>query len=54
VSHAIRAVGRRICVHVPSLVEHQFSPSLLGHQHHPRWHTSNGNFMLSWLRAERR
>jgi len=50
VSHAIRTMGRRICVHVPSLVEHQFSPSLLGHHHHPRRHTSDGNFTLGWMR----
>ena len=50
VSQGVWRMGRQICIHAPSLVEHQITDSKLGHRHHPKHDTSNGTFLWHWLR----
>lgn len=49
-SRAVCALGRRICVHAPPLVEHLIKyTSTLGHAN-TRSHTTEGAFRLKWKR----
>ena len=50
-AHAVMRRGRCICVHAPSLLEHQESTSAFGHFTHPVHDTSNGSFFSSWRRS---
>ena len=51
VSHGVWDMGRQICVHAPSLIEHQIQDSKLGNRHHWKHDTSNGTFRREWRRA---
>lgn len=52
VSQGVWRMGRHICVHAPSLVEHQCTTSKLGHAHQARHSTSRGTFQVHWRRKE--
>lgn len=49
-SRAVWKLGKRVCVHNPSLVEHKLGQSTLGHITHPKHDTSNGAFHPTWRR----
>jgi hypothetical protein len=51
-AHAATQMNRFICVHAPSLIEHQPSTSCFAHFTHPVHDTSNGSFRPDYRRAE--
>jgi len=45
-------LGKAVCIHAPSLAEHQFGQSTLGNYQHYIYDTSNGTFDLDWRRSK--